>query len=387
MQESAKKQSQSLSLVQKSNPLLSLYSAPYTLPMFKLLDTYLLRIDIQHPENREIVFERRELEKIFGSRISSEVLDSWGRQLATQAVAFENSSCKQFEKMWISLFDKAYAFLNDEKCYFVMRCSETAVPLFFNIEHIGYIKYRLQNIMALSSRYTYLLFVHIERNRFRKTWTITVDDLRKELGCTEEYYNDYTRFSQKIIKRSQQELYEKTGIKIEIVPQKKLNRKVVALQISILSAIDEPKPAQIKPEVTEPQWWTPLAVLNFSEREVAVVKANLQTAPDAFFSLNETTVTMKWYRNLEVKVAELTRRDAETKINDKFAYLVAAIRNDIQNPPKAKQTRNTSRSAEVYLNRYDQRDYSPDEMLAIERKLIQKSFENSLGIEVPASDE
>ncbi len=153
------------------------------------------------------------------------------------------------------------------------------------------------------------------------------------------------------------------------------------------SAIDEPKPAQIKPEVTGPQWWTPLAALNFSEREVAVVKANLQTAPGTFFSPNETTVTIKWYRYLEVKAAELTRRDAETKINDKFAYLVAAIRNDIQNPPKAKQTRNTSRSAEAYLNRYGQRDYSPEDMLAIERKLIEKSLENSLEIKFPASDE
>lgn len=50
--------------VQKSLPLFALWRSELTLAEFKILDTYLSRIDSHKPEKRAVMFEKGELEKI-----------------------------------------------------------------------------------------------------------------------------------------------------------------------------------------------------------------------------------------------------------------------------------------------------------------------------------
>ena len=52
--------------VQKSLPLFALWRSELTLAEFKILDTYLSRIDSHKPEKRAVMFEKGELEKILG---------------------------------------------------------------------------------------------------------------------------------------------------------------------------------------------------------------------------------------------------------------------------------------------------------------------------------
>ena len=50
-------------IVQKSTPLQSLWKSSLGLGEFKVLDTYLSRIDSHHPERRTVKFSKEEFEK------------------------------------------------------------------------------------------------------------------------------------------------------------------------------------------------------------------------------------------------------------------------------------------------------------------------------------
>ena len=52
--------------VQKSRPLFSLWRSDMTLAEFKILDTYLSRIDSRKPEKRTVIFSKGELEQLLG---------------------------------------------------------------------------------------------------------------------------------------------------------------------------------------------------------------------------------------------------------------------------------------------------------------------------------
>lgn len=53
-------------IVQKSKPLFALWRSELTLAEFKILDTYLARIDSHKPDKRTVVFEKGELEELLG---------------------------------------------------------------------------------------------------------------------------------------------------------------------------------------------------------------------------------------------------------------------------------------------------------------------------------
>lgn len=53
-------------IVQKSKPLLALWHSDLTLAEFKILDTYLARIDSHQPDKRIVIFEKGELEEKLG---------------------------------------------------------------------------------------------------------------------------------------------------------------------------------------------------------------------------------------------------------------------------------------------------------------------------------
>ena len=52
--------------VQKSLPLFALWQSDLTLSEFKILDTYLSRIDSHKPDKRAVMLEKGELEAILG---------------------------------------------------------------------------------------------------------------------------------------------------------------------------------------------------------------------------------------------------------------------------------------------------------------------------------
>ena len=97
------------------------------------------------------------------------------------------------------------------------------------------LRYKLRCITALTSRYSYVMFVYLEANRFRKSWEVELDELKAILNCDkEEYAREFKYFSRDVLKKVHKELTEKTECRYSYEPVKK-GRTVVAIRFELES--------------------------------------------------------------------------------------------------------------------------------------------------------
>lgn len=219
-------------IVQKSNPLQSLAKTELTLPELKILDVYLSRIDSHDPEKRTVVIEKGELEQVLGvSRILKQQLKERLRNLF-QVVEVEDDTKPDGFKL-VSLFEEAEAVPDNEGLWRItLTCTVSAREYIFNIENIGYLKYRLKNVIELKSRYSYVLYLYLENNSFRKTWEIELGELKELMKCTANTYKAFFRFNGLILSKCHQEINEKTDCKFDYEPVKR-GRAIVAIRFTI----------------------------------------------------------------------------------------------------------------------------------------------------------
>lgn len=221
-----------MAYIQKARPLQSLSATDLTLPEFKILDAYLARINSHEPEKRTIKIERGALEKILGvSRILKDDLDKRLRHLF-QVIEIKDDRKGNGFKL-ISLFEEAEAEQDENGLWQItLTCSPSAREYIFNIDNIGYLRYRLKNIVNLTSRYSYVLFLYLLDNRFRKSWIIDLTELRTLLNCNADTYKQYYRFNDLILKKCHQELIDKTDLRFSYSPIKR-GRSVTAVNFTI----------------------------------------------------------------------------------------------------------------------------------------------------------
>ena len=218
--------------ITKSRPLQSLSETDLTLPELKILDAYLARINSHDSEKRTVKFEKGELEHCLGiSRILQDDLEKRLRNLF-QVIKLKDPH-KEKGFTLINLFEKADAEQDDYGLWQItLTCTQAAREYIFNIDNLGYLRYRLKNIINLTSRYSYILFLYLTDNRFRKQWTISLDDLKKLLNCTAETYTQYKRFNDLILKKCYNELTEKTDLRFYYTPIKK-GRSIAEIQFTV----------------------------------------------------------------------------------------------------------------------------------------------------------
>ena len=114
-----------------------------------------------------------------------------------------------------------------------LTASQSAMKYFFNVDSIGYLRYKLRCITSLTSRYTYIMFTYLEHNRFRKSWEVGLEELKAILHCdSEETYKAFKRFNDLILKKVQKEMHEKTECRYSYEPIKK-GRSVVAVRFTV----------------------------------------------------------------------------------------------------------------------------------------------------------
>lgn len=227
--------------VQKSLPLFSLWRSDMTLAEFKILDTYLSRINSREPEKRSVVFTKGELEQLLGvKKINKPDLAARLKGLG-RFVDLEDKSTKKVHH--VALFEEAYGEMDENGQWTVrITCTPKAMKYVFNVEKLGYLRYKLRCITALTSRYTYVLFIYLESNRFRKSWEVDLDELRQVLNCdTEESYNEFKLFNNRILKRCQAELLEKTECRFTYEPVK-TGRRVTAVRFTLETLADTIEP-------------------------------------------------------------------------------------------------------------------------------------------------
>ena len=331
--------------VQKSLPLFALWQSELTLAEFKILDTYLSRIDSHKPDKRAVVFEKGELENILGvQKINNKDLEARLKHLMGNVIEIPDSDAKKGFRL-VTLFEEAVAEQDDYGLWQVkLECTQKAMKYFFNIENLGYLRYKLRCITSLTSRYTYIMFIYLEANRFRKSWEVPLEELKQILDCDkEELYKEFKFFNQKILKRAQAEMHEKTECKYSYEPVKK-GRSVVAVRFTVetlpKASLEDIDPNQMTLEQWQEEavkekelWQTPLEDFNFTQEQYDEIFSVLITIPD--FKLPQSSacygsVELMRYHYIDQKAKEIKRRDKQKPIRSKFSYLLKLMKQDAE---------------------------------------------------------
>lgn len=189
--------------VQKSLPLFALWRSELTLSEFKILDTYLSRIDSHKPDKRQVLLTKGEIEEALGvQKINNTDLKARLKHLMGNVVEVPDKDTKKGFRL-VTLFEEAEAEQDDSGLWQVkLECTQKAMKFFFNVENLGYLRYKLRCITSLTSRYTYIMFIYLEANRFRKSWEVELEELKSILACEdEEYAKEFKYFNRDVLKK------------------------------------------------------------------------------------------------------------------------------------------------------------------------------------------
>jgi len=327
-------------IVQKSNPLQSLSETNLSLTEFKILDAYLGKIDSHVPDKRYVRFEKGELEKILGvSRILKDDLSKRLDGLFTAVTIHDPNKPKGFIK--IGLFSKAEANQDEQGLWQVdLACTPEAMEYIFNIDTMGYLPYMLKNVIELTSRYSYILYLFLEKNRFRKTLKISIEELKQMLHCKAARYSEYKYFNAEILKKCYNELNKKTSLHFEYEPTDKKGRKYTAIQFTIKTLSDftseEPLSGQLTFDVDnsnekEIDYGSELADLlgsaalndEFSPEQVRVLQ-------DLVLKAACTSDHIEMCNYLLQKVHTMNYYETRNPIKNRFLYLKNMLENEIK---------------------------------------------------------
>ncbi|MBU5433932.1 replication initiation protein [Intestinimonas sp. MSJ-38] len=332
-------------IVQKSKPLFELWRSNLSLAEFKIMDMYLARIDTHKPEQRTIKLTKGQLEQALGvTRINQPDLEHRLKNLY-QPIDLAKGDRKRLHL--VSLFEEAIADQDDDGVWQItLTCTNAAMKYFFHFEKLGYFRYKLRCITSLTSRYTYVLFMYLESNRFRKEWEVSLDELKKILNCDgDTSYNEYKIFNQRILKRCQKELLDKTECRFEYKPIKS-GRRVTAIRFtleSISKLIDDPLSGQMPGQISftdlPSNHGTDLIELlrsattppgsdepEFSRAEIEHLFTTLATVSvDKLPQIDDNNIDLRRYHYLAEKYAAMNRQAEKQQIKHRFAYLLKLI--------------------------------------------------------------
>lgn len=197
--------------VQKADPLIAMKSVPFTLGELKILDTYISRINAADDTRRTVIFTKEEYEELMGLSCAN----PRALQKHIKALLSRVPELYMPDDGYISfvLFEKAY-YHKDEygKPIIELTCTETSKDLFFCIGKYHYFKYALENVINLTRKASYLLYLHILTNRFRGEWELLLEELRDEvLDCKEqESYLAFKEFKRTVLDPAVKEVNAKT---------------------------------------------------------------------------------------------------------------------------------------------------------------------------------
>lgn len=221
--------------VQKADPLIAMKSVPFTLGELKILDTYISRINAADDTRRTVIFTKEEYEELMGLTCANpRALQKHIKALLSRVpeLYMPNDGYISFV-----LFEKAY-YHKDEygKPIIELTCTETSKDLFFCIGKYHYFKYALENVINLTRKASYLLYLHILTNRFRGEWELLLDELRDDvLDCKEqESYQEYKIFKNRVLDPAVKEVNAKTDCHFEYEPIKR-GRRVAKIKFIYLA--------------------------------------------------------------------------------------------------------------------------------------------------------
>ena len=216
--------------VEKSDPLILMRTVPFSLGELKILDTYISRINAGDDTRRTVIFTKEEYEQLMGlNSVDYRTLKQNTKSLLGKVVELE---MPDKEYLQFVLFEQA-RYHKDEygKPVIELTCTSLAKDLFFCIEKYHYFKYALENVISLTRKASYLLYLHILTNRYRGEWEIKLEELRdKVLDCKgQTSYQEYKIFKNRVLDPAVKEVNQKTDCHFEYQAIKR-GRKVAKIK-------------------------------------------------------------------------------------------------------------------------------------------------------------
>lgn len=328
-------------VIQKSNPLLTLSETNLTLPEFKILDAYLARINSHNPEKRLVEFEKGMIERCLDvTQIKSHDLEKRIDNLFQVVTIRDQDKIEGFTK--IALFEKARCYQDKDGLWKVeLSCSQAAMEYVFNIENIGYLRYRLKNVVNLTSRYSYVLYLYLEQHRkMHLQWEVEVDELKSILRCTAETYKSYYRFNDLILRKCHTEITQKTQCEFSYTSIRK-GRSVKRIHFSLKSNASTPEFVEVEEKAFEQE--SDITDLfreaccpygtsesEFNRTEIQEIIAVLVNVPEHLLPSNAASdsLDIRRYHYLAEKYAKMRRISEREKIRNRVSYLVSMIKSD-----------------------------------------------------------
>ena len=231
--------------VQKSDPLVLMRSVPFSLGELKILDTYISRINAADKSRTTVIFTKEEYEELMGlTSANYRALEKHTKGMLGKVVELEmpNEEYLQFV-----LFEQA-RYRKDEygKPIVELTCTRTAKDLFFCIGKYHYFSYALENVIKLTRKASYLLYIYIRLNRYRGEWDIDLDELRDSvLDCKgQESYLAFKEFKRAVFAPAVKEVNKKTDCHFEYEAVKR-GRRVAKIKF-IIQTVDERIDVELK---------------------------------------------------------------------------------------------------------------------------------------------
>lgn len=324
-------------LVQKSEPLLLMRTVPFDLGELKILDTYLSRINSHDSNNRTVTFTKAEYEQLMGlEKCNLNSLKKYTKSMLGKVVELPMADgYTQF-----TLFTKAVCKLDNYGQRMIeLSCSEDAKKVFFNIEKLGYLQYELKNILSLSSKYSFLLYLYLRKERYRADWTIDLKELRDEKFDLKgnEYYVNFKYFKRDILDKSVKEVNKKTDISFEYKTEK-TGRRVTGIRFILIkeNILDENinqlsfEELDAEQDENEVDYGGELANLigsaacndEFSPEQVRVLQ-------DLVLKLIPENDNLRRCNYILEKIHLMDYYQTKKKITDRFSYLKNILENEL----------------------------------------------------------
>ena len=357
-------------LVQKSDPLVLMRSVPFSLGELKILDTYISRINASDDTRRTVIFTKEEYEELMGLTCANyRALEKHTKGMLGKVVELEmpNEEYLQFV-----LFEQA-RYRKDEygKPIIELTCTSTAKDLFFCIGKYHYFSYALENVIKLTRKASYLLYIYIRINRYRNKWDIDLNELRDSvLDCKgQESYQEYKIFKRDVLAPAVEEINKKTDCQFTYEAIKR-GRKVAKIKFIYqnqdkiegqTSFFDELSTAPIMPDQCE----VDDEVMDRKDiisqlREVCSYDFTREEI-QSVYNFAKTFVHDKAIKvYFEQTYLKLLKKKKKSKIRNRFRYFYQMICNDADRQRKEQQDREQTTG---YPAAYDIAEYESTSVL------------------------
>lgn len=327
--------------IQKSIPLLSeLRNSKLSLFELKLIEVYLSKIDSHKPQKRTVIFSKAELQNVFGKMLD---VPNLRKSLATirdlKVSEILINGTLNTERV-INLFEMSELTYNENDVQEItLTCSESAMRYIFDIEELRYLRYKLRNVVQLTSKYSYHLFLYLIQNKFKTTWNVSVTEL---IDLLKSPYDDYTNFNKHILKPCVKEINSKTNLKCDYTTIRRgLDRatKEIIFVINswgelekVLGEIDEPQAIEITKTIEQEtdqdertSFFSECFDNTFNTLQVQLLMSSVN--PACIIRTNYGTDIDK-YNYLSRMYKRLRVEEQDKQISNRFKYFLSMIEND-----------------------------------------------------------